>query len=222
MMNYSKMAMVWAEIVLHKDVDWRTVYGRNVSGLNWDLWMIPTNWIGPSDCWPRWSNRMSNSGVATQDRVFPHYVPNSSIKHSKSDSKDRSQEILRNTIRIGPSPTTLPRHSAQRMKEEAMDMIIIHTTALGTTPPQHSLFHMEAQAMAMTTVHTTLRGMILTHHLVWRMKGEVMAMTTDCIIQLLTPLPPRSVMPMNSQAATLTTIRIIVSQTILLRLSAYM
>jgi hypothetical protein len=93
-MNYSNMAMVWAEIVLHKDVDWRTVYGRNVSGLNWDLWMIPTNWIGPSDCWPRWSNRMSNSGVATQDRVFPHYVPNSSIKHSKSDSKDRSQEIL--------------------------------------------------------------------------------------------------------------------------------
>jgi hypothetical protein len=32
--------------------------------------------------------------VATQDRVFSHYVPNSSIKHSKSDSKDRSQEIL--------------------------------------------------------------------------------------------------------------------------------
>jgi hypothetical protein len=32
--------------------------------------------------------------VATQDRVFLHYVPNSSIKHSKSDSKDRSQEIL--------------------------------------------------------------------------------------------------------------------------------
>jgi hypothetical protein len=32
--------------------------------------------------------------VATQDRVFPHYVPNSSIKHSKSDFKDRSQEIL--------------------------------------------------------------------------------------------------------------------------------
>jgi hypothetical protein len=32
--------------------------------------------------------------VATQDRIIPHYVPNSSIKHSKSDSKDRSQEIL--------------------------------------------------------------------------------------------------------------------------------
>jgi hypothetical protein len=32
--------------------------------------------------------------VATQDRVFPYYVPNSSIKHSKSDSKDHSQEIL--------------------------------------------------------------------------------------------------------------------------------
>jgi hypothetical protein len=32
--------------------------------------------------------------VATQDRVFPYYASNSSIKHSKSDSKDRSQEIL--------------------------------------------------------------------------------------------------------------------------------
>jgi hypothetical protein len=56
------MAMVWAEIVVHKDVDWRTVYGRNVSHLNRDLWMIPTKWIGPSDCWPRWSNRISNNG----------------------------------------------------------------------------------------------------------------------------------------------------------------
>jgi hypothetical protein len=32
--------------------------------------------------------------VAIHDRVFPYYAPNSSIKHSKSDSKDRSQEIL--------------------------------------------------------------------------------------------------------------------------------
>jgi hypothetical protein len=36
---------------------------------------------------------VNKKSVATQDRVFPHYVPNSSIKHSKSDSKDRSQEI---------------------------------------------------------------------------------------------------------------------------------
>jgi hypothetical protein len=34
------------------------------------------------------------STVATQDRVIPYYAPNSSIKHSKSDSKDHSQEIL--------------------------------------------------------------------------------------------------------------------------------
>jgi hypothetical protein len=32
--------------------------------------------------------------VATQDRVFPYYVPIFYIKYSKSDSKDRSQEIL--------------------------------------------------------------------------------------------------------------------------------
>jgi hypothetical protein len=37
---------------------------------------------------------MTLAAVTTHDRVFPHYVPNSSIKHSKSDSKDRSQEIL--------------------------------------------------------------------------------------------------------------------------------
>jgi hypothetical protein len=37
---------------------------------------------------------VSENDVAIEDRVFPHYVPNSSIKHSKSDSKDRSQEIL--------------------------------------------------------------------------------------------------------------------------------
>jgi hypothetical protein len=139
-------------------------------------------------------------------------------------SLDRTniQAMARNTICIGQSPTTLPKHSVGRMKGEAMDMITIHTTVLGTTPPQHSVFHTDAQAMAMTTVHTTLRGMILTYHLVWCMKGEVMAMTTDRIIQLLTSLPPRSVMPMNSQATTLTTIRIIVSQTALLQISAYM
>jgi hypothetical protein len=37
---------------------------------------------------------VQGEGVATQDRVFPYYTPKSSIKHSKSDSKDRSQEIL--------------------------------------------------------------------------------------------------------------------------------
>jgi hypothetical protein len=43
---------------------------------------------------PSTQKRIALVGIATQDRVFPHYVPNSSIKHSKSDSKDRSQEIL--------------------------------------------------------------------------------------------------------------------------------
>jgi hypothetical protein len=96
---------------------------------------------------------------------------------------------------------------------------------LGTTPPpppQHSVFRMEALAMAIITVHTTLRGMTLTHYLVWHMKGKVMAMTIDCIIQLLTSLPPHSVLPLNSRATTLTTIHIIVLQTILLRFSAHM
>jgi hypothetical protein len=41
-----------------------------------------------------WKAKRSLAAVATQDRVIPYYAPNSSIKHSKSDSKDRSQEIL--------------------------------------------------------------------------------------------------------------------------------
>jgi hypothetical protein len=36
------------------------------------------------------NNQRTNVVVATQDRVFSHYVPNSSTRHSKSDSKDRS------------------------------------------------------------------------------------------------------------------------------------
>ena len=74
--------------------------------------------------------------------------------------------------------------------------------------------------MAMSTLHTTLRGTIHTHHLVRRTKGEVMAMTMGRTIELPTPLPPHSVLPMNSRPTTLTTIRIIASQAILLQLLA--
>ena len=56
-MNYSNMAMVWAEIVLHKDVDWRTIYGKNVHQLHRTDAVIYTSWIGISDCMPEWSNR---------------------------------------------------------------------------------------------------------------------------------------------------------------------
>jgi hypothetical protein len=48
------------------------------------------------DITKNWSKKSQKSStiVATQDRVIPYYAPNSFIKHSKSDSKDRSQEIL--------------------------------------------------------------------------------------------------------------------------------
>jgi hypothetical protein len=55
-MNYSNMAMVWAKIVLHKDVDWLTTYGKDVCRLDQIRQMIPTNWDRQSNCWPRWSN----------------------------------------------------------------------------------------------------------------------------------------------------------------------
>jgi hypothetical protein len=207
MMNYSNMAMVWAEIVLHKDVDWRIVYGRNVSCLNRDLWMIPTNWIGPSDCWPRWLNRISNSGSYGAPAITgPHEHPGHGEEYNPYRTVANDPPRSFNTTHEGGSHgyTYSPYHN------------------VGNNPRTTFNVPQEAQAMAMTTIHTTLRGMILIHHLVWHMKGEVMAMTTDRIIQLLTSHPPRSVMPMNSQPTTLTTIRIIVSRTILLRLSAHM
>jgi hypothetical protein len=60
--------------------------------------MTYCNSLNP-DYYILYSFRIPGSGarflhVATQDRVIPYYAPNSSIKHSKSDSKDRSQEIL--------------------------------------------------------------------------------------------------------------------------------
>jgi hypothetical protein len=60
-MSYSNMVMVWAQIVLHKDVDWHTIYKKNVHDLNQMQRMNPTNWDKQSDCWPRWSNRWSDN-----------------------------------------------------------------------------------------------------------------------------------------------------------------
>ena len=72
-MLHSNMAMVWAEIVLHKDVDWSTVAGLNVSLLDRSQHFIPTTWDRPSDCWPRWSNRRygENRGAQEQERRTP-------------------------------------------------------------------------------------------------------------------------------------------------------
>ena len=74
-MLYSNMAMVWADIVLHKDVDWRTVAGRNVSLLDQSHHFIDTTWNQASDCWPRWSNRRYNDSLdGTPQRQAPAEV----------------------------------------------------------------------------------------------------------------------------------------------------
>jgi len=51
------MAMVSAEIVLYKDVDWCTIAGRNVNNLNCKDAVIYTSWTQVSDCMLEWSNR---------------------------------------------------------------------------------------------------------------------------------------------------------------------
>lgn len=66
-MLYSNMAMVWAEIVLHKNVNWSTVTGLNVAELDRSNDFIPTSWLGPSDCMPLWSNRTYTEMSEVQD-----------------------------------------------------------------------------------------------------------------------------------------------------------
>jgi hypothetical protein len=51
---------------------------------------FPSVWIGSEVL----RSVVCSTTVITQDRIIPYYAPNSFIKHSKSDSKDRSQEIL--------------------------------------------------------------------------------------------------------------------------------
>jgi hypothetical protein len=82
-MLYSNMAMVWAEIVLHKDVDWRTVAGRNVSLLDRSQHFIPTTWNDLSDCWPRWSNRRCGDNPETHQQRRTH--PREDEGHNYND-----------------------------------------------------------------------------------------------------------------------------------------
>jgi hypothetical protein len=75
-MNYLNMAMVWTEIVMHKDADWRTIYGKNVNVLNQIQRIIPTNWDRPSDCWPRWLNRrLDDIGYGAPTFTRPYKGP---------------------------------------------------------------------------------------------------------------------------------------------------
>lgn len=71
LMLYSNMAMVWAEIVLHKDIDWTTVMGLNVRQLDRSREFIPTNWMGPSDCYTCYSERTSQMDAELQQHGTP-------------------------------------------------------------------------------------------------------------------------------------------------------
>ena len=70
-MLYSNMAMVWAEIVLQKNIDQSTVAGLHVSELDRSKQFIPTTWMGPSDCWPLYSNRTKDMDAQFQHDTTP-------------------------------------------------------------------------------------------------------------------------------------------------------
>jgi hypothetical protein len=49
---------------------------KNVNDINWIEWMIPINWLRPSDCWPRWSNQWSDDiGYGTPTFTGPQKRP---------------------------------------------------------------------------------------------------------------------------------------------------
>lgn len=70
-MLYSNMAMVWAEIVLHKNIDWSTVLGLNVSQLDRTREFIPTTWTGPSDCHTCYSERTVDMDAQLEQDATP-------------------------------------------------------------------------------------------------------------------------------------------------------
>ena len=99
-MNYSTMAMVWAEIVLQKDVDWRTVIGMNKkTKMTANQAVILSNWVGRSDCMPAWSNRgqydyppwpMKDAEDDDDEEALPPPPPLSE-RHERRDERDNIQ-----------------------------------------------------------------------------------------------------------------------------------
>src|SRR5579875_663169 len=85
-MLYSNMAMVWAEIVLHKDVDWSTVAGLNVRFLNRTKTFIDTKWVGPSDCMALWSNRRAPDNDRSRSPPSYRGAPQRSANNNRDNS----------------------------------------------------------------------------------------------------------------------------------------
>ena len=95
-MNYSTMAMVWAEIVLQRDVDWRTVIGKDKkTKMTCDKAVIDTNWVGPSDCMPVWFYR-------GQFGFPPEPMPDAEDDSDDDDNDDEED--------LPPPPPFLKRH----------------------------------------------------------------------------------------------------------------
>ena len=92
--------------------------------------MIPTNWLGPSNCWPQWLNRWLNDMVMV-------------LQHSLDYTK--GQAAAMNTIHTTLLTTILSQHLVWRMKDQAMAMTTIHITPLAMTLPQHLLRRIKGQ-----------------------------------------------------------------------------
>jgi hypothetical protein len=179
MMNYLNMAMVWAKIVLHKDMGWGTIYRKNVNCLSRDIWMIPTNWIGSSNYWPWWSNQTSNDinyGVPTI--IGPHkrpshgygYNPYHTIGNDLSQTFSMAHEEGSHGYDYNPYYT---------FRNDPLPMFNI--THEG---PNHGYEY--------NPYRTAPLGAILPQYLLWRMKGQITAMTIIRKIQLATSFLPHS------------------------------
>ncbi len=116
LMLYSTMAMVWAEIVLHKDIDWTTVIGLNVHLLDRSNRFIQTNWMGPSDCYTTYSERSADMDAQLQQHGTPrayggtNHDTNHEDRHAPVSFGTRSEGYYHGNHQYGTPEGYMPPH----------------------------------------------------------------------------------------------------------------
>lgn len=94
-MNQTNLAMVYAEIVLQKEIDWTTIFAKDVRFKNRTNEFIPTSWHGASDALPEWSNRTSNDHTPGYQYNAGEYGQ----PHDEGEEERQLQEAMRESER---------------------------------------------------------------------------------------------------------------------------
>ena len=116
LMNYQLMAMVWAEIVLQKTIDWTTMPARSGAFVDRTNHVIFASWQGNSDCMGDWSNRREGSLPPeallsdAEDLGSDDFVP----------SSDDDNQNVQAPVTFGPT-NTMDQERADREFQQQME-----------------------------------------------------------------------------------------------------